>query len=160
MSLVDRAVNVLAAMKAQGLGDRPICFVAHSMGGLLVKQMLMSVHAFAVEYAPILASTRGVVFIATPHSGADPATWVRYLGWVLRPSMSTIELESHSANLRFLNWWYRHQADELGVRTLAFFETRPTCGVFVVAEAFADPGVSGVTPIGVDADHICPVFFK
>jgi hypothetical protein len=35
---VDRAVNVLAALYGQGLGEKPICFVTHSMGGLVVKQ--------------------------------------------------------------------------------------------------------------------------
>ena len=40
MSLPDRALNVLAALEASGVGDRDLIFVTHSLGGLLVKQML------------------------------------------------------------------------------------------------------------------------
>lgn len=45
-------------------GDRPVHFVAHSMGGLLVRATLM-------EHAPELWPKLGrIVFIATPHYGS------------------------------------------------------------------------------------------
>jgi predicted alpha/beta hydrolase family esterase len=153
MPLVDTAINALAAMRGHGLGERPICFVAHSLGGLLVKQMLLSIDAFASEYAHILTSTRGVVFLATPHTGADPATWAQYLKWVVRPSTATTDSEAHSPHLRFLNLWYRNRVDRFGIQTQVFFEADPVKGVLVVSPSFADPGLHGVTPIRIDADH-------
>ena len=40
MPLTDRAKNVLLALQLKGIGERPLFFVTHSMGGLLVKQLL------------------------------------------------------------------------------------------------------------------------
>src|SRR5438309_1786622 len=40
MSLTDRATNMLAHCQARELGLRPLLFITHSMGGLLVKQVL------------------------------------------------------------------------------------------------------------------------
>jgi tetratricopeptide (TPR) repeat protein len=40
MSLVDRAKEVLNELTRRGIGNRPIIFVCHSLGGLLAKQLL------------------------------------------------------------------------------------------------------------------------
>src|SRR4051812_48652913 len=39
MPIIDRSVNVLDALLNRGLGRRPLAFVTHSMGGLVVKQL-------------------------------------------------------------------------------------------------------------------------
>ena len=151
MPLFDRANNVLAELSAAGIGSRPVCFIAHSMGGLMVKYMLRNAYTLAPEFAPIAKSVRGVIFFATPHAGSDAAL-VRYLKF-LRPSIAIRELESNAPALRELNQWYRENAPDLGLATSVFFETRKTAGLQIVDAASADPGLRGVTPIGVDADH-------
>src|SRR5205085_558252 len=74
MPLFLRANEALAAMKAEGLGERPICFVAHSMGGLLVKQLLRNADSLAPEFRGIGDAIRGISFIATPHTGSHVAS--------------------------------------------------------------------------------------
>ena len=51
---------------------RALIFVAHSLGGLLVKQALIEAMLNPL-YRCIKASTYGLVFFATPHSGGNKA---------------------------------------------------------------------------------------
>jgi hypothetical protein len=153
MPLFDRANHILADLKDSGLGVRPICWLAHSMGGLLVKMMLRSAGDIAREFGAIRAASRCVVFIGTPNTGSSLASRARRLR-VLRPSVATIELSALSPALLELNTWYRENHSLLGVATMVFFENQPTKGLGIVVDrGTADPGLEGVIPIGLDADH-------
>lgn len=155
MPLLDRANNVLAILKNRGIGSRPLCFITHSMGGLLVKQMLRNAHDLhGGEFKSFTEFTRGVVFLATPHTGSDLAKLMQYLGFFLRPTHAARELEAHAASLRELNYWYREHVRPLHIKTQVYFESAPTRGVYVVDPVSADPGIEGVVPFGIDADHI------
>jgi predicted alpha/beta hydrolase len=59
-----------ARIKRDGAEDRPIIFLGHSMGGLLIKQALINAHNNP-KYASIKNATAGLVFFATPHNGGD-----------------------------------------------------------------------------------------
>ncbi|KAI3317822.1 hypothetical protein HD806DRAFT_513843 [Xylariaceae sp. AK1471] len=50
--------------------SRPIIFIAHSLGGILVKQTLVNAHNNS-QYGNIKASTRGIAFFGTPHGGGN-----------------------------------------------------------------------------------------
>jgi hypothetical protein len=104
----------------------------------------------------ILLGTLGssVVFLATPHTGSRLANYIEALGAILRTTVSTQELAANAPALRDLNLWYRNNAKALGTDTLVFFETQDTKGVRVVDETSADPGIEGVVPRAVDADHL------
>lgn len=152
MPIQDRAVNVLARLQNEGVGDRPLVFVTHSMGGLLAKQMLM--HAQSVSaYASFAAAARGVVFLATPHTGADMATFLKRLKRVLRTTAAGKDLARNGAHLRDLNVRYREWVQKTGIQNLVFFEAYKTWGVQIVDAGSADPGLAGAGPIAIDADH-------
>ncbi|KAI3535789.1 hypothetical protein CSPX01_11127 [Colletotrichum filicis] len=50
--------------------QRPLIFVAHSLGGILVRQALVNAHNNP-QYNPIKDYTRGLAFFATPHGGGN-----------------------------------------------------------------------------------------
>lgn len=50
--------------------SRPILFLGHSLGGLLIKQALINAHNNP-KYTPIKEATTGLAFFATPHNGGD-----------------------------------------------------------------------------------------
>jgi hypothetical protein len=155
MALPDRAANVLAELVAERLDGRPLVFVCHSLGGLLVKQLLRAAaDQPGTATGRILDQTQGVVFLATPNAGSDLATWMDRLRLLVAPSLATQDLEAHSPYLRDLNFWYREWAPREDIATLVFVESGRTKGVTVVDPTSGDPGIPGVRPIPLDADHL------
>ncbi|MEV7099746.1 hypothetical protein AB0M80_43715 [Amycolatopsis sp. NPDC051045] len=158
MPIQDRAINLLAQLENHGIGQRPLCFVTHSMGGLVVKEMLLHAAEGRAGYAEFATATRGVVFLATPHTGSDVVTRtiVKALGVVYRKTSAVDALERNSAHLRQLNDRYRDWIAQRDVQVehRVFYETQPTRGVQVVDADSANPGLPGQRPIPVDADHI------
>ncbi len=153
MPLSDRATNSLDLLDSYEIGDRPIIFITHSMGGLLVKQMLRSARDFG-KWSAIASQTRGIVFLSTPHSGADMASWIKHIGGILQITVSVEELEAHHSRLRELNFLYRNDDQFSQIPMLVYCEMRPTKGILVVNQTSADPGIKGVIPVPMDFDHI------
>ncbi|KAK3314381.1 Alpha/Beta hydrolase protein [Apodospora peruviana] len=60
---------------AASITGRPIVFVGHSLGGIIIKQALRIANNERNSFGDIADSTRGIVFFGTPHRGADAATW-------------------------------------------------------------------------------------
>ncbi|MDS4042594.1 MAG: hypothetical protein RKP20_15645 [Candidatus Competibacter sp.] len=155
MPLADRATNVLQQLKLDKIGRRPVVFVCHSLGGLLVKQVLRHASDFGnPAWKAITTQTKAVVFLSTPHSGADLASWIQYIGGLLRTTVSVEELEVHHPRLRELNLWYRNHVADFDLTTEVYYEKRPVAGILVVNETTADPGIVGVVPVPVDEDHV------
>jgi hypothetical protein len=155
MPLVDRATNALAVLDSFNIGQFPLFFITHSLGGLLVKQMLRHANDFGtLKWKNILRNTEGIVFLSTPHSGADIANWLKYIGGILGATVSVQELQANDSRLRELNQVFRNQEKLCGIPIEVYCEKRKTLGILVVNETSADPGIPGVIPIPMDFDHI------
>ncbi|NMG11742.1 hypothetical protein DP117_34795 [Brasilonema sp. UFV-L1] len=153
MPLFDQASNFLDDLENFSIGERPIVFVTHSMGGLLVKKMLNVVESFleVESKKAVFQSTQGIVFLSTPHLGSDVAKWTQAFASFF--TVNVRELIADNDELRRLNEWYRQKVDTLGIKTKVYYETNPTNGVLIVNESSANPGIRNVQPIAVDADH-------
>ncbi|MFC9774519.1 hypothetical protein [Paenibacillus chitinolyticus] len=154
MSLPDRARQVLDLLVQNGLGERPIMFICHSLGGLLVKQILR-MSSDSVETSAergVYENTRAVLFLATPHEGADLATLVASFR-IAFPTLAIEDLKAHNAHLRDLFEWYRNHLPE-GAQTRTYYESRRVAStVLIVNPSSANPGV-GDSPVPLDEDHI------
>ena len=145
----DQARLFLGYLVSKELTKRPIFVIAHSMGGLVVKEMLGVAEN---QYPQIFEQIRGIVFLATPHQGADIASLVNRLGL---GSLNMRELQANNADLRRLDEQYVRQASLQNWGTLPFYEMYPTWGIRVVDENSANPRVPNQEPIlPVPKDHI------
>ena len=152
--LFDRAKNVIALLQANAIGSKPVVFIAHSFGGLLVK----SVHRLAGESSnsdikQLSRSISGVVFLATPHTGSGIVRVAKFGGFY-RPTVAVEELERANPQLRELDEWFRENADPSEMAVLAFYETHDTKKMRVVDEVSGNPNLKGVMATPIDADHI------
>ncbi len=158
MHLTDRATNVLERiLREPRLETGEITLVGHSLGGLIIKQLLRTADGFAHrrdDAAEFVKRVRRVAFLATPHSGSDLATWGDRLRVFIRPSAATACLVRNDPNLRDLNRWYRDWSAAQGVAHLILTESQPTSiAGLVVKPDSSDPGLTS-HPIPIDADHV------
>ncbi|KAJ9609217.1 hypothetical protein H2200_006989 [Cladophialophora chaetospira] len=117
-----------------GLGDAPIVFVAHSMGGLVVKKAYLLAQDDE-NCQTLVRAISGIVFLSTPHRGSNLA---QTLGLVLKlafqPDRAFIaELTPDSSAIEDINEQFRHVAKKLSI--ISFYETLPTfIGVTIVTK--------------------------
>lgn len=73
-TVYDIGRNFLVSLEAERRLEpsRPVLFIAHSLGGIVVKEMLRRAGRAQEHQRSIFNSTIGVCFFGTPHSGADP----------------------------------------------------------------------------------------
>lgn len=151
MARFDQASNLLEYLEVNDIGERPLIFVTHSMGGLLVKETIRTAQNFNKQ--AIIKQTKGIVFLSTPHTGSHLAKLIDNIGVLARPTVNVEELKAHAPELRSLNEWYRQNVDDLAIDTKVFYETKPTGGILVVDEDSANPGIKDVKPVAVPFDH-------
>ncbi|EXJ73365.1 uncharacterized protein A1O5_03125, partial [Cladophialophora psammophila CBS 110553] len=78
--LTDHASNFLNDLTTNGAADdalwRPLIFVAHSLGGLVCKEMILASRNNPESHLKaVFAATKGIIFMGTPHTGRWMADW-------------------------------------------------------------------------------------
>lgn len=149
--------------------DRPIIFVCHSLGGLVVKRTLIhcrNVTNEKIEHLrSVFVSTYGILFLGTPHNGSDMAKWGSLLQNICSAVLPKKIMESSSQLVRAL------QTDNETLQNINslfaeilpryhiyfFHETRSTdvkgTRQLIVDESSAAPYIEGVERMGIEADH-------
>ena len=161
MPIPQRARNILTELEQNDIGGRPIIFLCHSLGGLVVKKALNLASAGQSSAVSVLGNVRGIVFMGTPSAGVSIARWIvrtrlalSLVGAGARLSSLVAEMQRADPYLLELRDWYADNAGRLGIANLVLYETKAVRGIIKVAEAdSADLGIGGVERIPLDADH-------
>ncbi|KAI1500271.1 hypothetical protein F5X99DRAFT_429918 [Biscogniauxia marginata] len=158
-------LETLASHRAdQDAKQRPIFFICHSLGGIVCKDALIR-SQWTVEnhIALICQSTRGIVFLGTPHSGAAIAKFAKHLasavGLVKQTNSTNLrELQKGSDELKKLQERFDQHLRSRGryhlppVEVKCFYETKPITGIGVVVD-YESAVLAGNIPAGIEKDH-------
>jgi hypothetical protein len=149
----------LGSMIADGLICREVpapqtLFICHSLGGLVVKQMLRKCSDSAdKDFNELGRSCVGVAFLATPHQGSKVASILKTI-LSNGASKQLSQLTDSEDDLFDLNEYFRAHVGRKGISVKSFYETEKTWGLQVVDKISGNPGVFGSDPIGIESDHI------
>ncbi len=97
------AVLELLANEAT-LKGRPLILVGHSMGGLVIKQLVINGRTKGVSrHKSVVDSICGIVFIATPHKGSELATLAKAVSVIYRANPQVGDMRLHDPHLQSLD---------------------------------------------------------
>ncbi|CAG7853304.1 SubName: Full=Related to kinesin light chain {ECO:0000313/EMBL:CCA74635.1} [Serendipita indica DSM 11827] len=132
---------------------RPIIFVAHSLGGIVLKQAIILCHNQTLnstnKLRDILVSTHAVLFFGTPHSGVKGADLLEVLNRLLSVYMKTTNvilqhLKENSPELENIQGLYISASEK--IHTVFFYEIVPRHSAILAGDRQA-------TEEGLYADH-------
>lgn len=155
MNMYQRALSITHALYLESLGKRPLIFIVHSLGGLLIKQILRICAEFNYpDYKPIAEKTVGVVFIASPHSGAGITKLAKIPNFLSLTTKIVQELIKESSHLESDTQWFQNHAQTHDIQVRVFYETRPIpAGFIVIDKEEASLVVGKGLSLPIDADH-------
>lgn len=168
LNINDFAKDLLLQLSSAFAGsgqDGPIIFVAHSMGGLVVKQAYLLGKADK-HFSQLIDKVFGIAFLATPHGGAQ---YARLLNNVLsaapiagHPKLYVAELEKQSGSIQDINEKFGQHCEDLAL--ISFYETlRTNLGftkALIVDKDSAILGYENEVSAPMDADHHTICKFK
>ncbi|KLU88847.1 hypothetical protein MAPG_07830 [Magnaporthiopsis poae ATCC 64411] len=159
--------------------QRPIIFVGHSLGGVIIKQALIWTH-LDPEYTYLGRATCGVIFFATPHRLGGPEAGERFAERILhavvtqqgkpgpgavdavmaklrRPPPSSVviqEIKSNSKSLTRVTTEFQAVLKSLNVSVVNFYEGQATKGLDGVVVSETDVLLDGADTQLLPADHV------
>ncbi|XP_077259175.1 protein SERAC1 isoform X1 [Temnothorax americanus] len=159
-TIKERSEEFVTKLTTANVGQRPLIWVAHSMGGLLIKQMLVEEWKTGDKHG-ICKNTKAILFYATPHRGSHVAALKQATQMLLWPTVEVQELREESPQLLRLHEEFLEMLNEYRIEIVSFAEAKPTLVTALkfpfqfVSLTSADPGVGEFFEIPQDHLSIC-----
>ena len=124
-NLKDVALTFRASLRialSRNPPNRPLIFIAHSLGGLVLKQALIQIASGDVVDRRIFESTYGILFFGVPNQGMDISSLLAMVG--RQPNLPFLTMFSKdSGNLQGLIERFRTEFDFKDSEIISFYET-------------------------------------
>ena len=166
--ILDIALQLVANLKDyrrhEAEKNRDLVFVCHSLGGIVVKKVLL-LHHSSEDGKAIRSSIVGIIFMATPHCGSELAN----IGSIFANIASTVtempkallkSLAKHSSTLYEISREFVVVAADMNLKLISFYELNPCTppwwkgkSVLVVDKRSAILGLPNEEIIGAHANH-------
>ncbi|MCJ1399212.1 hypothetical protein MMC11_002414 [Xylographa trunciseda] len=140
---------------------RPIIFVCHSLGGIVVKKALILAHEDVSTHSNILQSVRGLCFMGVPHRGSDAAWWADYVtniftittfGTSTNPQL-LVDLTKESTTLMKISTQFIHRSKDLLIYTFYELDKIKGMNTLIVDKHSALLRLTNETSVPVQANH-------
>ncbi|KAL8705747.1 MAG: hypothetical protein Q9201_001142 [Fulgogasparrea decipioides] len=161
--------ELVANRRIRKVLERPIVWVAHSLGGLVVKRALIhssEIRGVKTEHLrSIFVSTYAILFLGTPHHGSDIAQWGNRLEWICSVMLpkKVVDTQPQLVDALKTNNETLQNIDRQFIQIMSYFniyffhEGKPTnlkgTLKFIVDETSASPTVQDVERAVIQADH-------
>lgn len=139
LELLNRLSRKRCDTQGSSARTRPIVFVCHSLGGIVVKKALILAHERSSdpEYKQILDSTKGIAFLGVPHKGFGASWWANFAANALKAAGAgtstntslVSDLRRDSTTLTDISKQFIGRT--AGLRIYTFYETQKLFGVVV-----------------------------
>ncbi|KAI9880614.1 MAG: hypothetical protein M1830_001965 [Pleopsidium flavum] len=165
--ILQHAHTLVAELEADraidGAAERPIIFICHGLGGILVKRALAHsatrVSKKVEHLYSVFTSTYGILFMGTPHHGINKTSWLAMAqnaaGAADAPSQLLTALARHSETLQNINDQFAPLTKQF--RIFFFWEQLQTDlgpkKSYVVEEDSAAPTWDNTERSGIYANH-------
>ncbi len=149
--------KLISSAELRAFPKTPIAFVCHSLGGLIVKKLVVQAHldrGQAPRKGEFLDRIAGVVFLATPHAGSIIANVAEAAHWFVLKSVHDLKATDEALLALSHDYRVRVANREALIRHSVYYETVGKWGVQVVTPASADPGLPDARPIPIGRDHM------
>lgn len=102
--LIPRATEFLNKIIKSGVGERPIVWIGHSMGGLIIKSIIVQASQHPdPNVQNICKNTKGIIFLGTPHKGSPIAKLKQTTSTILWVSAEVQDMKEGNSTLLKLN---------------------------------------------------------
>lgn len=159
-TLEGRSRQFLSKIHQAGVGNRPIIWVGHSMGGLLIKEMIR-LAGQDERYSNIRNNTAGLLLYSVPHRGLSLAALTNQAHYLVYPSIEVQELSRDSPHLSLLHKNFRDFVLARNIPCLSFGELKKTQlgktlpKILLVPPESSDPGFGEFYALDLDHISIC-----
>ena len=132
-------LNRLGAQRDESTHRRPMVFICHSLGGIVVKKALILAHERSSDpvFKDILINTKAIAFLGVPHKGSDSAWWANFAANALKGASIGLttnnslvaDLRKDSSALSTISKQFIERGRDLSIYT--FYERLRLKGVLV-----------------------------
>ena len=165
----DLVAELCTNRREENASQRPILFIAHSLGGLMVKRALLSsyeTHGHEnMDLPSIFVSTFAILFLGTPHYYHSPAEWISQLEKICSATMPKASMDSQRqlvdslkdnlVTLQSIDYDFFKLSDRF--RIFNFYEAQSTKlngkSQFLVDEESAAPSTGVFLRAAIEQDH-------
>lgn len=178
-TISQHAECIAESLKAARVGDRPIVWISHSMGGLIVKDIIVNdfkqfqlneelvkdrnSRQDQLTLTSLAKQTLAVVFYSVPHHGTPLASYVSkpILRQLFQPTTEICDMGEESSVLSEVHNFFVNIVKAQGTAVLTLNETQPIHNnflgfpVYFVPTKHGDPGIGTFHEVDTSHRDIC-----